>query len=210
MNATETHTLHESLVDSAPGGMAGAVVTESVGAIAVVILTIIGLAGVLSNFMAAISTIVIGVVLLMQGGLIGVGWRRLHGQGATERQALEMRGGVTAEFFAGFAGVVLGILALFQAMPQTLLAVALLVFGGALLLGSLAYTRLNWPIDLQASVPSMPGSALPICYSGHLFIALGTLVLGILATIGLAPTTLSLVGLLSLGAAAFFTGPFDH
>ena len=41
----------------------------------------------------------------------------------------------------------------------------------------------------------------------QLFIGLGALVFSILAVIGLAPITLILIGLLSLGAGALFSGP---
>jgi hypothetical protein len=40
-----------------------------------------------------------------------------------------------------------------------------------------------------------------------MFIGLAAVVLGILAIVGLAPWTLILAGLLSLGASALFAGP---
>jgi len=206
MNTTETHAVHGAPTESTLSGIAGGSIAEGVGAIAAIALAIIGLAGILINDMAAVATIVIGAVILMEGGLAGLAYRRLPSQGASERQTRELGGGVTAEFFGGLAGIVLGILGLFQPMPDTLLAVAVLVFGATLLLGGGAVSHLIWPvqIQIQAQTQEAPGTVLAVGAGGHMLVGLATVVLGILAIIGLFPMTLILVGLLSLGASALF------
>lgn len=44
--------------------------------------------------------------------------------------------GLTAEFLAGIAGIVLGLLALLRIVPMTLLLVAVITYGGTLMLTS--------------------------------------------------------------------------
>lgn len=208
MNTTETHTVHGHLSESLLSGIAAGSVTEGIGAIGAMILAIIGLAGILPSAMASIATIVIGTVILMEGGLAGVAGRWLSAQSATEKHSLALGGGVTAEFFGGLAGIILGILGLFQAMPETLLAVAVLVFGAALLLGGGSILRLNRWLQLQNQVAAqdMSQTLAATNLGGFVLIGLATVVLGILAVIGLVPMTLILVGLLSLGASALFSG----
>jgi hypothetical protein len=204
MNTSEAHTVHGTLPESVLGGIAGGSITEGIGAIGAIVLSIIGLAGIFANTMAAIATIVVGAVILMDGGLAGLAGHRLHSQGANERQTQELGGGVTAGFFGGLAGIVLGILALFRPIPDTLLAVAVLVFGAALLLG---ISRLHWQsqYQTQTSAPNALGTAVAPA-SGGLLVGLAAVVLGILAIIGLVPMTLILAGLLGLGASVLFSG----
>jgi hypothetical protein len=208
MNTTETHAVHGPSMEAVLGGIAANSITEGIGAIGTIALAVIGLAGLYAYEMAAIATIVIGAVILMQGGLVSLACRRLSAQGVSERHTRELGGGVTAEFFGGLAGIVLGILSLFQAAPDTLLAVAVLVFGAALLLGGGTVSRLGWLLQTQnqTTPPDTSGAVVAVGSGGHMLIGLATVVLGILAVIGLVPMTLILVGLLCLGASALFSG----
>lgn len=208
MNTTETQAMHGTTVESLLSGIAGGSIAEGIGAIAVIALSIVGLAGIYTGDVAAIAAIVIGAVILMEGGLVGLACRHLSAQGAAERQSRELGGGVTAEFFGGLAGIVLGILALFQPLPNTLLGVAVLVYGAAVLLGGGTISRLSWLVQSQAQPAEQQpsGFGYAVGAGGHMIIGLATVVLGILAIIGLAPMTLVLVGLLSLGAGALFSG----
>ena len=112
-------------------GITGVSVTESAGAIGTIVLAIIGLAGVFANIVTPVATIVIGAVFLMEGVLLNATAKRQNSQGA--KRTLGMANGVTAGFFGGLAGIVLGILALFQTAPgnrpEVLLAVAVLFMG---------------------------------------------------------------------------------
>ena len=203
MNTTETHSMHtfESIVRPT----AGASVTEGVGAVATIALAVIGLSGLWVSNLAAIATIVIGAIILMEGGMVTVAFRRLTFQGASEYQARELGAGVTAEFFGGLAGIILGIISLFQIAPYnfTLLGAAVLVYGTALLLGGGTVSGLG-SAAFQSQTPT---TVVTMGAGGHMMIGLGAVVLGILSIIGLAPWTLILAGLLSLGASALFAGP---
>lgn len=192
MNTTsETHMEYFS-------GIAGGSVTEGAGAIATIILAIIGLAGVFADIVAPVAVIVIGAVFLMEGIWLSAAIRRQNHQ--VIRRTPGMANGVTAGFFAGLAGIVLGILALFRASPGTtndvLMAVAVLVYGAALLVGAGVFSRLTGTADATIATVN----------SGSLLVGMAAVVLGILAVIGLVPMTLVLVALLSLGGAALFNG----
>ncbi len=193
MNTTTSETHMDYFI-----GIAGGSVTEGAGAIATIILSIIGLAGVFANIVAPVAVIVIGTVFLMEGIWLNAAIRRQNSQPA--KRTLGMANGVTAGFFAGMAGIVLGILALFRTTPGTatdvLLAAAVLVYGAALLLGGGAFSHLTGMADITMAHAN----------SGSLLIGLSAVVLGILAIIGLVPSTLILVALLSLGGAALFSG----
>jgi hypothetical protein len=61
----------------------------------------------------------------------------LYDAGATTNaHSAEGSRGITAEFLAGLAGIVLGILALLQIVPMILMSAALITYGGTLLLTS--------------------------------------------------------------------------
>ena len=193
MNGSQTQT-H-------PLAFASGSVTEGIGAISAIVLAILGLAGAFTNIVASVGTIVIGAVFLADSMLAKSAAHTLHIQGAS---AWGMGNGVTAGFFAGIAGIVLGILSFFQMAPEHLLSVAILVYGGALLLSGGTLARLN---ALLHQPQSIAGPAAPAGLgSGSVFMGLAVTVLGILAVIGLVPMTLLLVGLLCLGTAALFSG----
>ena len=97
--------------------------SEAVGAIAIIVLSIIGLAGTAPETMLAIATIVIGAAILMQGANTASEYADLLTVEETHSAApAGVGGGVTLEFLAGGAGVVLGILALLT--PPTLVLTA--------------------------------------------------------------------------------------
>jgi len=188
MNGTFQH-VHAPAHDWSLTKLAGGSITEAIGAIGTVVLAIIGLAGLDPRFLASIATIVFGAAMLIEG---------VARQGATG-----MAGGSSTAFFAGAAGIVLGILAFFSASAQTLLSVALLVFGASILLAgfsapSLRSTVAGGSVSASASVPLWSG--------GELMVGLAAVTLGILAVIGFSPIVLTLVGLLCLGAAMLFRG----
>jgi hypothetical protein len=196
MNASEVHShpvqriLHETV--------AGSSMTEGIGAICTIVLAVLGLAGAFTNVVASIATIVVGAIFLADNMLARSTLRTLNAKGVHAG----LGSGVSASFFAGIAGIVLGILSFFNPMPERLVSVAVLVFGAALFLGAGTYARLNWLL----SHPEDAGSAATATVNGGVFAGLAVTVLGILAVVGLAPMTLALVGLLCLGTAALFSG----
>jgi hypothetical protein len=194
MNASEqTHPLHRFL----PETLAGGSVTEGIGALSTIVLAILGLAGIFTSIVASVATIVIGAVFLADSMLARAAISALNERGIRSGSG----SGMTAGFFAGLAGIVLGILSFFHSAPM-FVAVALLVYGAALLLSGGTLARLNGLL----TNPEGADSAAAASSSGNVFMGLAVTVLGILAVIGLVPMTLALVGLLCLGAGAFFSG----
>jgi hypothetical protein len=209
MNTTETQTVQGPMPEALLSEAACRSIAEAIGGIAAVILAVIGLAGILPNLLASIVTIVIGAGILVEGWAIGSSCRQLSPAGTAPGQDRGLSGTLTAEFLGGIAGIVLGILALFRMVPDTLLAVALLVFGATLLLSSLAASQAFWRSNsvTSGSTQSWWAGATPTAHSGQMLVGLGAVVLGILAVIGLTPMTLILVGQLSL-AAVMLLGQF--
>lgn len=195
MNASEsTHSLHRYL----PETLASGSVTEGIGAFGTIVLAILGLAGVFTNIVAPVATIVIGAVFLAESMLARAAVNTLNAQGIRSG----LGSGMTAGFFAGIAGIILGILSFFHPVPDMFIAVAVLVYGAALLLSGGTLARLNWLVTNTQEANSLEWSG----GSGSVFMGLAVTVLGILAVIGLVPMTLALVGLLCLGTGAFFSG----
>jgi hypothetical protein len=201
MNTTsETHPGQGLFYETSAGSTLS--VPERLGAVGTIILAILGLAGIYSNIVACVAAIVIGGVFLTEGMMASAAVRHLHSH-ASGRQTVELGSGMHAGFFAGLAGIVLGILSFFRANPNPLLAVAVLVFGTALLLGGGG----AWRLISMVQSPGEETQTSVSTGSGGLFLGLATIVLGILALIGLVPMTLVLVGLLCLGAGGLFSGP---
>jgi hypothetical protein len=196
MNATEVQShpiqrlLHETVASSS--------VTEGIGAISTIVLAVLGLAGAFPTIVASVATIIVGAIFLADNMLARSAAHALNSKGIHAG----LGSGVSASFFGGIAGIVLGILSFFNPVPERLVAVAVLVFGAALFLGGGMYARLSWLLNH----PEDAGSSAMATANGGVFAGLAVTVLGILAVIGLAPMTLALVGLLCLGTAALFSG----
>lgn len=189
---TQTHPMHRFLPETIAIGS----VTEGFGGLAAIILGILGLAGVFTNIVASVATIVIGAVFLTDSMTARARVYELSSQNVLTT----IGRGAGAGFFAGIAGIVLGILSFFHPTPEKYIAIAVLVFGAALLLCGGTLARLN-------SLWGQAQGATAMTSSGSVFIGVGVTVLGLLAVIGLAPMTLALVGLLSMGAASMISGP---
>jgi hypothetical protein len=80
-----------------------------------------------------------------------------------------------------------------------LTAIAVIVFGGALLLGSGGTTEIG-ALDRTCH----RGGAAKLASGATALGGIGATVLGILALAGVAPLTLTLIALIALGAAAIF------
>ncbi len=191
----------------------GSSIAEGITGTGAIVLSIIGLAGVFAGYMAVISTILVGVALLMEGFTIGARFSSLAPESATGTysrfRGMELGGGLAAEFLGGVAGIVLGILALVGILPLTLVSVAAIVYGASLIFGIGASSQLSdIEIDKNCGVESRPltRAAVKSAEDMRMFIGLGALVLGILAVIGLIPMTLTLVAMLSIGFADLMSG----
>jgi hypothetical protein len=207
-----------ALLDIEAGGPA----VEAAGGLAVIVLTVIGLAGTAPTFMASIAGIIIGVALLAQGGTIAAAFSRmLQKISGGALGASEAGGGMTLEVLGGGAAVVLGILALIGENPMVLIAVLVLGAGATLMFSAGTMQRLN-DLKVEGSAASEPARrvahmAASSTVSAQILAGLTAVVLGILAlvyhpaaTAGAAPgsanTMLALVGLLVLGAAIALSG----
>ena len=190
--------------------VAGGSITEAIAGLAAVALAIIALAGVLPGYLAAIATIAVGVALLAQGGAVAARWSKLVAEtpGYEWDPQTEVGSGMTAEILGGASGIVLGILALIGVAPHILIPVALLAFGGAMLVGTGATADLGRMRSAGTS-PRLERATreMTVAASGtQMLIGIAAVVLGILALIGVDPLTLSLVGLLAIGASILFSG----
>lgn len=188
--------------------VAGGSITEALCGAGTVVLAIIGLAGTLPWYLASIATIVFGVALIAQGGAVAARYRHLLRETAPpgwERRA-DLGEGMGAELAGGAAGIVLGILSLIGLGAPVLLPIAVLVYGGALLIGS------GTAADLGSIGPNYERFAqvarqASVAASGtQAMVGIGAIVLGILALIGVDPLLLTLVALLVLGAAVVLSG----
>ncbi|MGH7928934.1 MAG: hypothetical protein ACREQV_14190, partial [Candidatus Binatia bacterium] len=169
-------------------------VLETLGGIAAVVLSILGLVGVVPFYMAAIAAIAFGVGLMAEGAGATVNSDAARtGNGAMHRS--ETIGGSGAELLGGLAGGILGLLALLSISPMVLLSVASIVFGAALLLGSVSTARLR-SIGSGSDQHLIAQESIEIAAGAQVLVGLAAIALGILAVVGIVPMTLVLAALL--------------
>ncbi len=191
------------------GVIAGGSSIETLGGLVALVVTIAGFS-ILPFQMAGIAVIALGIALFAQGLAVMSRWRdavkRFSKTRGTRPQLIG--GGVSIEAFAGLIGIVLGIIALSGVNPLVVLPAAVTVFGGALLLGGATQP------DLVFLAPERNPKFAKLTYdaiqtSGGIMVLVGVAasVLGILGLLGVGPIlTLTLVALLSIGAALLFAG----
>jgi hypothetical protein len=163
-----------------------------------IVLAIIGLAHPDWIRLASIATIVVGAALVFEGALAAARMSAPH----------ESHAVISTEFLGGIAGVILGILAILGIAPSILVAVAVIVFGASLIVGSIASNRFH---SLHTAAGSsdegpqfVPLPELTFAASGaQALVGLAAAVLGIIALLDRETDnfTLSLVALLVVGAA---------
>jgi hypothetical protein len=176
--------------------------TELLIALGVVILSIIAIVGVLRTQLAAISVIGIGAMLLFQGAAIALHYSELLYEADSTREADAIAGsqGIATEFLVGTAGIVLGVLALIGIASSTLMSVAAIGFGSAMLVTSTELTcnaLVGRQSDAMRYVIRQVGSAAA---GAQVLVGLAGIVLGILALVGMTSTMMILVALLAMGA----------
>jgi hypothetical protein len=201
----------------------GGAAVEAVGGLAVIVLGILALVGVGSEFLAAIAGIVFGIAALAQGAAVAAEYSSLFSRltgGAFG--AVELGGGMTVEIMAGGAAAVLGILALLGIAPQILLPALVITGGASLMLAAGTVQRLN-NLKMSAAETSEPAqrvmrAATSSAAGGQLLAGVAAVVLGIIALASLPVAgaaagggagtwlTLTLVGLLVIGASVMMSG----
>jgi hypothetical protein len=185
--------------DAEPVGL----LTEGAAGIAVIVLAIIALAGTAAAALISIAAIVIGVGLMVQAFNSAAEHSKVFtANGGTSAQATEFGGDVMVDCMCGLTGIVLGILALVGISAAHLLPPALIVFGGALLVGGAVSMRPRTML-----VPGAGTEATSVTYhssgsaSGmEILIGLAAIVLGILSMLTGAWVLLA-VGFIAVGAA---------
>jgi hypothetical protein len=192
--------------------VAGGSITEAICGAATVVLAILGLAGGggLPGYTASIAAIVFGVALLAQGGAVAARYQQLlrETMPAEWDTRSELGSGVGAEMLGGAAGVVLGILGLLGIGTPVLIPIAVIVFGGTLLLGSAAAADLS---TLAAPTGNerfthVSRQAAVAASGTQVLVGVAGVVLGIIALVGVDTATVSLVSLLVMGASVLLTG----
>jgi hypothetical protein len=124
--------------------VAGGSETEEITSAGAIALAIVGLSGVLSPLMLAISTLIFGVGLLFQGGVMGYRLKTIASNtGSGTVGKVGIGGGVTGGLIGGGAGVVFGILGILGVYPMILLPIAAIAFGVSMILEGAAVSRLN-------------------------------------------------------------------
>lgn len=193
------------------GVLTGGATSEIIGGAGAVVLAILGLANVAPAYMFPIATIAVGGAMFLQGGAVMARFSRIAADVAQNRQEnVELGNGASAQFLGGAAGIALGVLALIGLMPLTLCAIAVIVFGGCMLIGSGETARLR---DLHFArshshqqVEYLARQATMSAAGGEALVGLAAIALGILALTGMATLTLTLVALLCLGAQIVLSG----
>jgi hypothetical protein len=191
--------------------VAGGSITEAICGAATVVLAIIGLTGggSLPGYTASIATIVFGVALVAQGGSTAARYQQLLRETVpTEWDTrTELGGGMGAEMLGGAAGVVLGVLGLLGLGTAALIPIAVIVFGGTLLLGSASTADLgNLNIGGNERFAQVARQASVAASGTQVLVGVAGVVLGIIALIGVDTAIVSLVALLVMGAAGLLTG----
>jgi hypothetical protein len=178
--------------------------TEGAAGIAVIVLTIVALAGVSTLALASIAAIVIGIGLTVQAFNSAAEEARVMAPHMSmSTQDATLGGGVMVDCVCGLTGIVLGILALVGINAAHLLPPALIVFGGALLLSGFISMR---PRTIQVASSGTETRFVP--YQGshaaagmEVLVGLAAIVLGVLSVIMAPFGVLVLVGFLAVGAA---------
>ncbi|HEY2841391.1 MAG TPA: hypothetical protein VGJ26_19695 [Pirellulales bacterium] len=163
-----------------------------------ILLTIIGLAHAEWELLPSVATIAVGAALLLEGA------------SAAARSGLsrEADAVVSTEFLGGMTGAILGILALLHIAPGVLVSAASIVFGAALIVGSVASNRFH-SFHTAAGAPeeNTQFDLLPVstfaASGAQALVGLAATVLGIIALLDQEASrgTLNLVALLAVGAA---------
>lgn len=162
------------------------------------------------QYMLPAAIITIGAALFIKGTGVVSQFGRLIRQTGAGRFGLELGSGSAAELLAGLAGISLGVMVLIDILPTTLAAVAVIVFGGALLFGGGETHRLS---QLRRMLPRTSNAEFAAHVSQETAAGVESLggvaciVLGILALTGVAPASVMIaVGLITAAGVELLSG----
>lgn len=178
--------------------------TEGAAGIAVIVLTVIALAGISTEALASIAAIVIGLGLMIQAfNAAAEAARETPANTAVSQQGRGLDAEAMVDCMCGLTGIVLGILALVGINAPHLLPAALIVFGASLLLsGGINLRPRTFPLGTSGTEMRFVAYHGSVAAGGvELLIGLAAIVLGILSLVLAGSSVLVLVGLLAVGAA---------
>lgn len=205
-----TYTEPASAEAAAYGGAA-----DAIGGIATIVLAILALSGIHPDILLAVTVIVFGAALLIQGGTMLSEYAQIYFPSGTATASAEQFGGgsISAVFLVGAAGLVLGVLALIGIEPTVLTAIAVIAFGCALVLSSnsvrhlyMLQTATSRALATRSGGEVLAGEMASGSAGVQVLAGLAAIVLGILALAGNYPATLMLAALIVLGATVVLTG----
>ena len=182
---------------------------QAIGGGTAVVLTILGLVGLSPMYMASIATIAVAVALTVQGITVGSCYSHIVNETGGKHPVADIRTGLTAEFVAGSACIILGVLAVLGIQPAVLTSVAAIVLGSGVLLGAGIANRLahfsSQGTSQHPFYEHMVTDAVTAAAGAEVLVGGGAIVLGVIALAGTFTYTLSLVALLALGASIVIT-----
>ncbi|HVR20113.1 MAG TPA: hypothetical protein VMS65_10465 [Polyangiaceae bacterium] len=186
----------------APALDRNASVFDGAAGVLVLLLAILGLLGVAPRTMTALSCLGAGLAVAFEAAGVTRRYRRMlssHGKS----ESSEIRGAMIAQVSGGIVAFLLGILALIGIEPLAFPAIASLVVGASLFLGTGA------EIEVHSVATSLEPSetrrvihqAVIAAGGARLLVAVASITLGILAFAGISPLTLLLTTSLLFGVA---------
>jgi hypothetical protein len=178
--------------NAAYGGFA-----DAIGGLATVVLAIVGLAGVHQPLLVAVAIIVFGVALMIQGGAMLSEYAGFMFPSGARAPFVGHFGGsnLSSVFLAGGAGIIFGILALLHIEAAGLTAIALIVFGAALVLSSNAV----WNLYMLKHAAMTSGETEPMSGGEVLASQMASGSAGIQAVAGIAAVVLGVLALAGTG-----------
>ena len=180
---------------------------ETCGGIALIVLGILALAKIDPMLLNAIAVILAGIALLIEEGSLSTKYAGASSYGkAYGLETSPALDGVSAGTLAGISGIVLGILAILGIGAATLTAVAIVIFGAAVLFDFVARAQLTAlrTVNREDSERSarLALATASSMNTAAMLVGVALITLGILALAGMT-SILVTVALLGLGAYLF-------
>jgi hypothetical protein len=181
---------------------------EGMGGVALIVLGILALARIDPLLLNPIAVIIGGVALLVVDGSLAARYANvLSHSSASDLDSSSLADGMSAGVLAGIVGIVLGILAVIRVAPGALTAIAIIVFGAAVLFDFVARAQIR-ALKMVTGASSEHSARLAMAAAastntGGALVGVGLITLGILSLTGLVSSILVTVALLSFGAYLF-------
>lgn len=180
---------------------------EGIVGLAAAVLSILGLAGAYGFTLLPVATVVLGLAMIIEARVVIRRFAAVMLELGEVRGYRTTAGGMSIEALAGIAGVTLGLLAMLGMNPETLCAIAVIIYGSAVLFTIGTITMINSIIASGSSknplARAMAASVYNTSSDVRVLVGMGTLTLGILALVGIHPQTMVLTAVLSVGGSLF-------